>query len=145
VSYVVPTANDLQAKYPAFADVADATIDLYIADAQVDTSWLEADYATAIMLWAAWAMTNVGIGTGGEVAGYIGSGVSRLKSGTLDVSFSDSAASLSGYETNIYGRQFLALLRKNKGGPRVVRGNACANGWGPTGVLNYGGIVPWAS
>jgi len=144
MAYVIPTADDLKAKYPAFADVADATINLYIADAQVDTSWIEADYAPAIMAWAAWSMTDTGIGTGGEVAGYIGSGVSRLKSGTLDVSFSDKAASLSGYETNIYGRHYLMLYRKNKAGPRVVVGRACAPGWGPTGILNNGGIVPWA-
>lgn len=138
MAYVVPTANDLQARFPAFAAVLDATIDLYIADAQVDTSWLESDYATAIMLWAAWAMTDVGIGTGGEISGYIGSGVSRLKSGTLDVSFSDKAASLSGYETNIYGRQFLALLRKNKGGPRVIVGDP-----GPCYTGYRTGIMPW--
>ena len=132
MAYVIPTANELQTKYPAFAAVADATIDVYIADAQVDETWLEADYAPAIMAWAAWSMTDAGIGTGGEIAGYIGSGVTKLKSGTLDVSFSDSA---SGYETNIYGRTYLMLLRKNKGGPRTIQGNA--------GLLNRWEIFPW--
>ena len=144
MAYVVPTAADLKARFPAFADVLDATVNLYIADAQVDETWLEADYAPAIMAWAAWAMTDFGIGTGGEVAGYIGSGVTKLKSGTLDVSFSDKASSASGYETNVYGRQYLMLLRKNKGGPRVIRGNPGDCGWGPTGILNNGGILPWA-
>ena len=143
MAYVIPTANELQTKYPAFAAVADATIDVYIADAQVDETWLEADYAPAIMAWAAWSMTDAGIGTGGEIAGYIGSGVTKLKSGTLDVSFSDKAASASGYETNIYGRTYLMLLRKNKGGPRVVRGNPGDCGWGPNGILNNGEILPW--
>lgn len=144
MAYDVPTAADLKARFPAFADVADATINLYIADAQVDTTWIEADYAPAIMLWAAWAMTDVGIGTGGEVAGYIGSGVSRLKSGTLDVSFNDAAGSATGYLTNIYGRRYNELLRKNKGGTRTVVGTVCDGGWGPTGILNDGGILPWA-
>ena len=134
----------LRAKYPAFASVTDDTIQIYMADAQVDTSWLESDYASAIMLWTAWAMTDAGIGTGGEVAGYIGSGVSRLKSGSLDVSFSDAASSATGYETNAYGRRFLSLYRKNKAGPRVIRGAVCDGGWGPLGILNNGGIVPWA-
>lgn len=143
MAYVIPTADQLQAKFPAFAAVPDATIDLYIADAQVDESWFEDDYQTAIMLWAAWAMTDFGIGTGGEISGYVGSGVSRLKSGTLDVSFSDKASAASGYATNVYGRAFYDLLRKNKGGPRVIRSAVGDCGWGPLGILNDGGIVPW--
>ena len=143
MAYVVPTPADLKIRYPAFTSVADATIQSYIDSAQVDTSWIEADYAPAIMAWSAWAMTDSGIGTGDEIAGYIGSGVTRLKSGTLDVSFSDSASSASGYETNIYGRMFYSLYRKNKGGPRVIVGPRCDPYWNATGILNNGGIVPW--
>ena len=145
MAYVKPTPSNLKTYLPAFAAVPDATIQMYLDGAQVDTSWIEADYQPAIMLWAAWAMTDGGIGTGGELGSAVASGVSRLKSGTLDVSFSDGATSASGYETNTYGKRFLSLYRKNKAGPRVIRGHACVEGWGPTGILNYGGIVPWAS
>lgn len=139
MAYVIPTPATLKLKYPAFADVADATIQLYIDGAQVDTTWLEADYANAIMAYAAWAMTDASIGTGGEIAGYIGQGVNRLKSGTLDVSFSDAATSATGFATNVYGREYDRLLRKNKGGPRVVRG--CT---GPVYDGYRAGIMPWA-
>jgi len=139
MAYVVPTFADLRVKYPAFTDTPEATITAYIASAQVDTSWLEADYANAIMAYAAWAMTDAGIGTGGEIAGYVGQGINRLKSGTLDVSFSDAATSATGFATNVYGREYDRLLRKNKGGPRVVRG--CV---GPVYDGYRNGILPWA-
>lgn len=142
MAYTVPTANQLQAKYPAFADVLDATIDLYIADAPVDETWLERDYANAIMLWAAHTMTLNGIGVD-EVAGYAAAGVSRIKSGTLDVSFRDGGAAMTGYQATGYGRQFADLLKVNKGGPRVVINGRYEPGFGPTGILNDGGIVPW--
>jgi len=144
MAYVLPTPADLKTYIPAFADVADATIQLYLDGAQVDTSWIEADYQPAIMLWAAWAMTDSGIGTGGELGAAVASGVASLKSGTLSVTFSSAATDAEGYETNGYGKRFLALYRKNRAGPRVIRGHPCVSGWGPLGILNDGGIVPWA-
>lgn len=139
--YVLPTPADLKTYLPAFADVPDATIQMYLDGAQVDTSWIEADYRPAIMLWAAWAMTDGGIGTGGELSGALASGVSRLKSGSLDVSFSDGAASASGYETNIYGRRWLSLYRKNKAGPRVIVGHGgCYSGWAKDWPVGTGGL-----
>jgi hypothetical protein len=148
VAYTVPTANQIQAKYPAFAAVPDATIDLYIADAPVDTTWLERDYTNAIMLWTAHTMTlnGIGAGTDAEIAAAGLSGVTRLKSGTLDVSFSgEGAGSGSGYQATVYGRQYYELLRKNKGGPRVVTGPVDDCGWGPLAVQNNGVVLPWGS
>lgn len=131
MAYVRPTPEQLQAKYPAFANVPVETIALYIADAPVDESWLERDYANAIMLWAAHTMTLNGIGVD-EVSGYAAAGVARIKSGTLDVSFKDSAGSGDGgYSSTNFGRQFYALLRVNRGGPRVIQaaGAHCQSGW----------------
>ena len=139
--YTTPNATDLKTYLPAFTDTPDATIDMYIAGAQVDTSWLEADYQPAVMLWAAWAMTDAGIGSGGELASARQNGVSRLKSGSLDVSFTDSASNAGGYDTNAYGRRFMSLYRKNKAGPRVIRGGVgCRSGWAKDWPLGTGGI-----
>lgn len=141
--YGRPSPANLKAKYPAFANVSDATIQAYLDDAPVDDSWLESDYAKAIMLWAAHTMTANGIGVT-EIEGYAASGLSRLKSGTLDVSFKDSASSAdSQWSGSKYGAQFYVLLRVNKGGPRVVggaRGPACSPL--PRGIV--AGIYPWA-
>lgn len=128
--YGKPTPANFKAKYPAFAAVPDATIQAYLNDAPVDESWLESDYAKAIMLWAAHAMTVNGIGVT-EIEGYAASGLSRLKSGTLDVSFKDSASSADGqWSGSKYGPQFYALLRANRGGPRVIGGAGyCQSGY----------------
>lgn len=131
MAYVRPAPAELKAKYPAFAAVADATIQAYLDDAPVDDSWLESDYAKAIMLWAAHTMTVNGIGVT-EIEGYAASGLSRLKSGTLDVSFKESASSADGqWSGSKYGPQFYVLLRVNKGGPRVIQaaGAGCQSGW----------------
>jgi hypothetical protein len=142
MSYTLPTPVQFRAYVPAFSTVSDDTINLYLNGAQVDNTWIEADYQAAVMLWAAWAMTDAGIGAGGDLAAARQAGVSKLKSGSLDVSFAaDNAA--TGYETNIYGRRFLGLYRKSKGGPRVVRGATGPCGWGPTGQTNNGGLLPW--
>lgn len=128
--YVRPTPADLIAKYPAFAAVPPATIQAYLNDAPVDDTWLERDFATAIMLWAAHTMMANGIGA--DELGIAGAaGLSRLKSGTLDVSFKESSSQGSGeYGGTAYGRQFYALLRANKGGPRVIGGAGyCQSGW----------------
>lgn len=140
--YTLPTPADLKIYLPAFAAVADATIQMYLDGAQVDTSWIEADYQPAVMLWAAWAMTDGGIGTGGEVAGQIQSGIQSLKSGTLSVTFSEKTITAEGYETNIYGRRFLSLYRKNKAGPRIVVGPRCHQGFPIDGII--GSNFPWA-
>jgi hypothetical protein len=96
MAHEVPTAADLKARYPAFADVADATVDIHIADASttgVDTSWLEADYAPAISALAAHNMALLNIGAHGEAAGYARQGLTRIRSGSFDASFSDKAVS----------------------------------------------------
>lgn len=125
-----PSPANLKAKYPAFTAVPDATIQMYLDDAPVDESWTEGDFANAIMLWAAHTMTLNGIGAD-EIGQAGAAGVARLKSGTLDVSFKDSSsASDGGYGGTNFGRQFYALLRVNKGGPRVVGGGGRhQSGW----------------
>lgn len=139
MAYDVPTAAQLQAKYPAFAAVADATIDVHVGDAAataVDTSWREADYAPAIMAFAAHRMALLGIGAHGKVADYARQGVTSLRSGSFGVSLDgDKAkASASGeLDATPYGQEYKRLLGMNKGGPRVVRPRLPA---GASGLLS---------
>lgn len=123
--YTVPTASDLQTRYPAFAAVADATVDYWIADAQrvVATSWAEADYAPGLMALAAHNMALQGLGSAG---GAIPAGVTRFKSGSMEVAFSDAAASAQasgGLGATRYGIEFRTMLRRNSGGIGIVRGS----------------------
>ena len=131
--YEAPTVADLQARYPAFADVADATVQIWLNDAArfVDETWLEDDYQPATMAYAAHSMALLGIGapTG---AGALPAGVTRFKSGAMDVTLSDSAASIAargGLDATVYGREFKLLRRRNFSGPRLVPEEATTCGY----------------
>lgn len=124
MAYSVPAAADLKARYPAFAAVADATVDYWIADSRrfVDTSWIEADYAPALMARAAHSMAGEGLGAA-TAAEAIPAGVTRFKSGDMDVSISEGAATAlaaGGLASTRYGREFQAILRRNFAGPRLA-------------------------
>lgn len=126
MAYTIPTPADLKARYPAFAAVADLTIQTYIDDAStqsVDTSWIEADYSLAIAAKAAHEMALVNIGSHGEAAGYAAAGLTSVRSGNFQASFAESAvgrANRGGLDATPYGRVYKRLLRRSKGGPRVV-------------------------
>jgi len=126
MAHTVPTAADLIALYPAFADVATGTINAHIATASttaVGTEWPEAYYAPAINAKAAHEMALLGLGTRSQAAGYAADGVTRIKSGDFEASFSNDAvaqASAGGLDSTPYGRAYRLLLRKAKAGPRIV-------------------------
>ena len=107
MAHTPPTAADLKARYPAFADVLDATVEAWITDAQriVTTSWDEADYAPGIMSLAAHSMTLQGIGASG--AAQLPAGVTRFRSASMDVAVSETAANArarGGYSATGYGQ-----------------------------------------
>lgn len=126
MAYTIPTAADLIARYPAFANVATGTIDVHIADAStsaVDRSWIEADYSAAIAAKAAHEMALLGLGAQSESAGYAAAGVTSIRSGNFQASFSADAvrkASGGSLDATPYGQAYKRLLKKSKGGPRVV-------------------------
>ena len=125
MSYVVPAAADLVARFPAFAAVSTSVVGNAIAEAQtrVDESWLPGDYTIAILLLAAHTLTLDGQGTGAEAA-LAAAGATEfrsLHSGSLrlDRQPQPSASAFpSLLEQTSYGRRFLALLRVNQ--PAVV-------------------------
>lgn len=123
--YAKPSPAHLIARYPAFAAVPLATIRTWLADAErfVDSSWLEGDYAPALMAKAAWSMAKQGIGAASGSAA-LPAGVTRFRSGAMDVAISDKvaeAAMSGGIAAGIYEAEFCALQRRNFAGPRLVR------------------------
>jgi hypothetical protein len=131
MAYSVPTAADLKAYYPAFADVADVTVDLYIArvsgtsGADVDETWTEGDYGPAIMAAAAHRMARAGMLSSGVAGGGAAAGVESFKSASVSIQFSADAVSASvkgGWASTPYGLDYAELLQRNKGGPRVTAG-----------------------
>lgn len=132
IGYVKPLPQHLKARYPAFEDVPTATIQYWLTDAErfVDSSWTEGDYAAALMALAAHNMESAGLGSGAAAYADIPAGVSRFKSGSLDVSFAEGASAdrITGALTATrYGSEYKALRYRNKGGARVT----------PTGTLPY--------
>lgn len=144
--YTNPTPADIKADFPVFSSVDDAVIQRRIDRTPmfVDESWLESDYNWAKSLLTAHFLTEDGFGTGtdAELSAQGLSNVSRLKSGTLDVTFKSAADSGDSdvpepWGSTSYGRRFWALMRKNKGGPRIAVGGGC-------GIAGAATDVPWA-
>lgn len=123
MAHSAPLPADLKLRYPAFAAVDDATVQYWLTDAErfVDTTWPEGDYAPALMAVAAHNMALSGLGAIG--AGALPAGVTRFKSGAMDVTISEAAASAQakgGWAATRYGLEFQTLQRRSFAGPRVV-------------------------
>lgn len=150
MAYTEPTPADLKARYPAFADVADATVQVYLDDTatSVDGGWMQGDYIPAKTALAAHNMALAGLGVQSETDGYAAAGVNRIRSGNFDVSFSESkvaAASGGGLDATVYGRAYLVILRRNRRGPRFIAAPFAPYGYGPLAQQNDGDILPWGS
>jgi hypothetical protein len=116
MAYISPTSATLKARYPAFVTVADATVETWLAEAAEDcANWSESLRARGEMALAAHKMAELGI-----VTGLIPAGVTSFKSGTFSATVSDKAASASGYDATVYGREFKQLARALFGGPRLA-------------------------
>lgn len=135
--YVKPRAQHLIARYPAFADVDTTTIQYWLTDAErfVDESWSEGDYAIALMALAAHNMATAGLGTDAAAVSDIPTGVTSIKTGSFSASFADGVAAdrvTGALASTRYGAEYAALLRRNKGGPRIT-----ATGALPYSPLHY--------
>jgi len=141
-----PTPADVKADFPEFANVDDAVIQRRIdrTASRVDDGW-GADYTYAKSLLTAHYLVEDGLGGGdAEIASYRAAGVTRLKSGTLDVTFaSEAGAGGSEFDTTAYGRRFYALMARLFGGP-LTTGNGCGGYAGAATDLPfawaYGGV-----
>lgn len=147
--YALPTPAHLIARYPKFATVPYGTIAIHINDALggVDTSWAAADYHPALLSLAAHNMSLLGLVDEGELAAWARAGITSIRDGAFSASFSEkkaAAAAEGGLAATPYGQAYRTLLRRNKGGPRLVGGGLGDQGWGPLAVQNNGGVLPWA-
>lgn len=135
--YMKPLPQHLVARYPAFADVATATIQYWLTDAErhVDDSWTEGDYAAGLMALAAHNMQLAGLGTDAASLADLPAGITSLKSASLAVTFTQEAAqgrTTGALSSTRYGSEFAALRQRNHGGARVT-----ATGTLPYDPLRY--------
>lgn len=121
--YVAPTVAELKARYSEFALVPDEKLQLALDDAalRVDTTWREADFKPAQLLYAAHKLTLQGLGTGREAkfAALSAAGISQIKISSLSLSMAKEGAyarqpTRSGeLESTSYGVMFRELVRLN--------------------------------
>lgn len=122
--YTVPIVADFRLRFPAFAAVPDARVQYWLNHHEpVTTAWIEADYQPAILeLTAHNLVVNDEVPSGSGEVGSL-AGVTRFRSASMDVSFSEKAANAGldgGYDATKYGQRFRVYLRRNVGGPRLV-------------------------
>lgn len=143
MSYTLPTAANLKARFPEFSAVSDAIVTEAIREASgmVDKTWLESDYRIAIMLAACHIMALEGLGTGPDSKSNSGSAANfqTIRSGQLTLTRGNTVAYGDGswWGSTRYGRRFWYYLRRNKAGPRVVAGDTGAQS-------GYAKDVPWS-
>lgn len=122
MAYVTPTPTSFKARYPEFAPVSDALIQLMINDAvgEVGETWVEKDRArTQMILVAHWLTMEGEPGRTASGQGSAGTGlVKRRKVGDVETEFatpggSSGGSAASGYMLTAYGQEYLAIMRRN--------------------------------
>lgn len=112
--YIIPTAAEFKARYPAFNEVSDSLIDLVIIDAarNVDTTWCEADYQPAILALTAHLLVEDGV-TGRDI-NFAGA-ITSSKLGDAQDTYSGLTASqmVGEFNSTTYGRKFMQLRAVN--------------------------------
>lgn len=124
MAHTVPTLAEFRDRFPALAAVPDPRVEYWLAKhAPVTTSWDEVDYADAILeLTAHNIVVNGEVPASGGDAGDM-AGVTRFRSASMDISFSEQAANAAmdgGYDATKYGQRFRVYLRRNVGSVQLV-------------------------
>lgn len=128
MAYTAPTYTDFITRFPAFDNQTtypQAMVEAVLVEAtnNIDETWLEQDYAIAIMYQTAHILTMDNAVESASQAGPATFLQSESFSG-MSMSYGKvSDGSLSQSEIwggSSYGRRYLDLLRKNKGGPVVA-------------------------
>lgn len=127
MSYTDPTPAEFKTRFPKFDAVVDATVELFLEEAQtyVSDAWVtQADYTQGQFLYAAHLLTLDGFGVGAEAefatAGLLG--FKSITSGKVSVTRdAGESSTASGTLTQTqYGKRFKELQTRNISGGRIV-------------------------
>lgn len=126
------TPAEFKARYSWAAAIPDATVQIYLTDAEQDlapaSGWGNV-WDRAVGLLAAHRLTIEGLNPSAQGASLAASGMQSVKSGTLSLTVANSAS--AGYGGTVYGRELLQLGRRYRGvGPTVVVGCGVGGGVG---------------
>lgn len=123
MAFTEPAAADLKARFAEFAAIADATVDIALADAalQVDDSWnSQEDFTLGRLLYAAHVLTLDGNAPSGSTSGLAGYTTIRSGQLTLQRGGSADAAPAGSIGATTYGVRFTDLQNRNRSGPLVA-------------------------
>ena len=114
----LPDVDDFRARFPEFADTADAAIELAIEDAgdEVDEEvWMEKDYAKGVLFLAAHFL--IAAGSQGETTEDGGVAVKSESLGRFSVTYDNGVQSSSSsgddFDSTEYGKRYIRLLGRN--------------------------------
>ena len=101
-------------RYPAFDDVDDGRIGYWLAQSatEVGSNWAEDMRSAGKYAWVGHKLVE-----SGALASAVPAGLTSFKSGTFEAKVSDKIASLTGFDSTVYGREFLAMRRRLFSGP----------------------------
>lgn len=125
MAYVPPTPASFKLRYPEFASVDDALVQLVLDEAIADVgeTWLEKDRARAQMLLAAHNLSLMPAANA-VAGGTVNAGaVKRRKVGDVETEFAGSGGSSTthaGFGASTYGQEYYRLMRLNFPSPLVV-------------------------
>lgn len=103
-------------RFAAFAAIADADVQYWLDEGIGEVAaWNTDDQPRATLLYAAHKLAEQGLG-----ANALPGGVTSFKSGTFSASISDAQAMRTGFDSTVYGREYLQLARRSFGGPRLA-------------------------
>lgn len=145
MAYTPPDKAAFIAIFPAFASVSDEAYTFWsaragrIIDGKAECLGDDADLAA--MLATAHYLSGQGIGTSTD--SQLPAGISRIKSGTIEIERDSSAdtASMGEWGGTSYGRQLWPMLKACLGGPRVTGTGYAPYGAGFNGFA--GPLPPW--
>lgn len=128
MTYALPDATALKARFPAFASVDDDVVTQALAEAKggVAQGWnSQTDYSLGAMLLAAHTMTLDGLGTSPE-ATFAANGTLGFQSvsdGGMSVSRSAGSTDVNNnLAATDFGRRYIQVRRRNVTGITVVTG-----------------------
>lgn len=128
MAYTPPTYAEFITRFPIFDDLIkwpQAMVEAVIVEAtnNIDNTWVEADYKPAIMYQTAHILSIDNAAEGQEPSVGPQTYLSGESFSGMSMSYSKVEGSLGSSEiwgSTSYGRRYLDLLRKNRGGPIVA-------------------------
>lgn len=118
MAYDAPTAADITARFPVFADVDPAVINAMIEEAArfLDEAWNEDDYPIAYRYLVAHMLVMEGALQSSGGPGVATGPIQSEKLGDASVTYAQPGASsgaFSEFMQTVYGRRYLEIMRRN--------------------------------